>query len=286
MPSSTSYTTTETSTVRAADGVDFAYRSIGPASGGVPLILLQHFRGNLDNWDPALVDALAEERQVIAFDNRGVGASSGSTPTTVEDMASDAASFIAALGFEQVDLFGFSLGGFIAQHLALTEPQLVRRLVLAGTGPQGAPGMERWSEDVENHLVTKDAPGASDILAVFYASTPESQAAGGEALGRIFGRTVDRDVEVSLGARDSQYHGAVLGWGKPDWAAVQALTQIVQPTLILQGDDDLMIPTSASHLMAGLIPNSRIRIFPNSSHGSIFQFAPEAAAETTAFLAA
>ncbi len=286
MSSPASITTAQTLTIRAANGVDYAYRTLGSPNGGVPLVLLQHFRGNMDNWDPALVDALAADRQVVVFDNAGVGATTGKAPDTVEEMASDAVAFFAALGLEQVDLFGFSLGGFVAQHLALTEPQLVRRIVLAGTGPKGAPGMARWSEDVVRYLVDNDAPGGADILAVFYAPTEESQTAGGASLGRIFTRAEGRDTNVSLETKNSQYYGAVLNWGKPDWDAVRSLTSIQQPTLILQGDNDVMIPTSASHLMAGLIPNARIRIFPNASHGSIFQYAPEAAAETLAFLEA
>jgi pimeloyl-ACP methyl ester carboxylesterase len=286
MTTHSSITTAETLTIDAANGVRYAYRIIGTSTGEVPLILLQHFRGNLDNWDPALVDALAREREVIVFDNTGVASSTGSTPGTVEEMAADAAVFISSLGLTRVDLFGFSLGGFVAQHLALTSPLLVRRLVLAGTGPKGAPGMARWSEHVVSHLVTPDAPGAEDILAVFYAPTGESQLAGGASLMRIFSRGEGRDNDVSTVTKDNQYYGAVLAWGQPDWDAVQALTKIRQPTLILQGDNDLMIPTAASHLMAGLIPNARIKIFPNASHGSIFQYAPDAAAETLSFLAA
>ncbi|MDQ0867524.1 alpha/beta fold hydrolase [Arthrobacter globiformis] len=286
MSSNSSIITANTLTIQAENDVTYAYRILGASRGEVPLVLLQHFRGNLDNWDPALVDALAHEREVIMFDNTGVASSSGTTPDTVEKMADDAAAFLNALGLGKVDLFGFSLGGFVAQHLALTYPGLVRRLVLAGTGPKGAPGMARWSEDVVAHLVTPEAPGAEDILAVFYAPTVESQRAGGAALGRIFTRSEGRDIGVSTETKDSQYHGAVLAWGQLDWDAVHTLTSIRQPTLILQGDNDLMIPTAASYLMAGLLPDARIRIFPNASHGSIFQYAPEAAAETLSFLAA
>ncbi|MDQ0921509.1 pimeloyl-ACP methyl ester carboxylesterase [Pseudarthrobacter sp. W1I19] len=285
MTSNSSITTAKTLIVHAENDVTYAYRILGASKGEVPLVLLQHFRGNLDNWDPALVDALAREREVIVFNNTGVASSTGTIPDTVETMSDDAAAFLTALGLAKVDLFGFSLGGFIAQHLALTKPEIVRRLILAGTGPKGGPGMAHWSEDVVSHLVTPDAPGAEDILAVFYAPTGESQMAGGAALGRIFTRSEGRDIDVSTGTKDSQYYGAVLSWGRPDWDAVQALTRIQQPTLILQGDNDVMIPTAASHLMAGLIPGARIRIFPNASHGSIFQYAPEAAAETLSFLA-
>ncbi|WP_159618656.1 alpha/beta fold hydrolase [Arthrobacter zhaoguopingii] len=286
MSSNSSITTATTLTVHAENDVTYAYRILGSPRGEVPLILLQHFRGNMDYWDPALVDALAREREVVVFDNTGVASSTGTTPDSVEKMAEDTTAFLSALGLAKVDLFGFSLGGFIAQHLALTNPGLVRRIVLAGTGPKGAPGMASWSEDVVAHLVTPDVPSAEGILAVFYAPTGESQTAGTASLGRIFSRTEGRDSDVSIETKNSQYHGAVLAWGRPDWQAVQSLTRIQQPTLILQGDNDLMIPTPASHLMAGLIPDARIRIFPNASHGAIYQYAAEAAAETLSFLAA
>lgn len=286
MTEHSSITTATTRTITAGSGVTYAYRELGESTEQPPLLMLQHFRGGLDNWDPALVDRLALARRVVVFDNAGVGSSSGETPETVAGMAQGALDFLDALGIDRVDLFGFSLGGFVAQHLALHAPERVRRLVLAGTGPQGAPGMAEWSAAVRAHLVEKDAPGAEDVLAVFYAPTATSQAAGGAALGRIFSRGQGRDAEVGLEAKDRQYYGAVRSWGAPDWNAVQSLTRIQQPTLILQGDDDLMIPTSASHLMAGLIPNARIRIFPDASHGSIFQYAEDAAAESIAFLAA
>lgn len=285
MAENSSITTARTSTITAANGVTYAYRELGTATEEPPLLMLQHFRGNLDSWDPALVDRLAGSRQVVVFDNAGVGSSTGTAPETVAGMARDALEFLDALGLGRVDLFGFSLGGFVAQHIALHEPDRVRRLILAGTGPQGAPGMAEWSASVRAHLVDKEAPDAEDVLAVFYAPTATSRAAGGAALGRIFSRGEGRDAEVDLAAKDRQYQGAVRSWGVPDWDAVRSLARIQQPTLILQGDDDVMIPTSASHLMAGLIPNARIRIFPDASHGSIFQYAEEAAALSLTFLA-
>jgi len=201
--------------------------------------LLQHFRGNIDNWDPALIDGLAAERDVIAFDNTGVGGTTGTVPDTVEQMADDAVAFLGALHLPQVDLFGFSLGGFVAQAIALAYPTRVRKLVLASTGPKGAPGMDSWPDDV----VTSDAPGPEQVLDVFYAHTPTSQEAGGASLGRIFNRQEGRDAEVSPEARKTQYYDAVLSWGVPDWSAVAKLTDITQPTLIFQGDNDAMIPT-------------------------------------------
>ncbi len=274
--------TAELERVKGGNGVSYAYRRLGPRTG-TALLFLQHFRGNIDNWDPRLIDTIAAERDVILFDNVGVGGTSGTAPTTVEEMARDAITFVHALGLSQVDLFGFSLGGFVAQEIALSQPGLVRKLILAGTGPKGAPGMERWTEDVVNAVVA-DQIGPEGILHVFYAPTATSQSAGGAALGRIFGWPDGRDGDVTLEAKNAQYQ-AVLNWGVRDWAAVARLAEIAQPTLVLQGDDDIMIPTKASHILAGLIPDATLRIFPDASHGSIFQYADEAAAATLTFLA-
>jgi pimeloyl-ACP methyl ester carboxylesterase len=270
--------------VEGANGVSYAYRRLGLVGRGVPLVFLQHFRGDIDSWDPALIDAIAVSRDVILVDNVGIGATSGSVPNTVEAMAQDAVTFVEALGLAQVDLFGFSLGGFVAQEIALSHPELLRRLILAGTGPQGAPGMEAWAKDVTDSLVDRDQPGGAEVLYVFYAHTPSSQGAGQASLGRIFQRQEGRDSGVSLEAKDAQYE-AVLAWGKPNGDVVRRLANITQPTLILQGDNDIMIPTKASHTLAGLIPNAKITVFPDASHGSIFQYAAEAAAETLSFLA-
>jgi pimeloyl-ACP methyl ester carboxylesterase len=274
--------------VEAANGVTYAYRRLGRVGGGVPVVFLQHFRGTIDSWDPALVDPIAEQRDVILFDNTGVAATTGTTPSTVERMAEDAAAFMDALDLTEVDLFGYSIGGFVAQHLALARPALarsavVRRLILAGTGPKGAPGMEGWRQDVLDSVVV-DQTGPDGILHVFYAPTSSSQAAGQASLRRIFERKDGRDGVPSLESKNAQYE-AVKGWGVPGWDQVRRLTEITQPTLILQGDDDIMIPTSASYLMAGLIPDASITIYPDASHGSIFQYADDASRRTVDFLA-
>ena len=268
--------------VEAPNGISYAYRRFGNTEAGVPVVFLQHFRGNIDSWDPALIDAVAADREVILFDNVGVGGTSGTTPGTVEEMARDAVVFLDALSLREVDLFGFSLGGFVAQEIALTRPGVVRRLILAGTGPKGAPGMQEWSPDVVKSVVVDDI-GPEGYVYVFYAHTDSSRAAGQTSLGRIYQRQEGRDEGPSLESKNAQYQ-AVLAWGVPDWAAVGRLRDISQPTLILQGDDDIMIPTAASHTMAGLIPNAKVTIYPDASHGSIFQYAAEAASETAAFL--
>ncbi|MGV9355400.1 alpha/beta fold hydrolase [Streptomyces misionensis] len=265
-----------------ADGVRYAYRRLGP-SGTVPLVMLQHFTGNLDNWDPALVDALAAEREVVLVDYPGVASSTGTPATTVAVMAQQMIAFTAALGLESIDLLGFSLGGFVAQDMALVRPRLIRRLVLAGTGPKGAPGMHGWRKDIETHA-RAEVPTGEDLLYIFFAHTDTSRAKGMEFLGRFMSRTEDRDVPSSLSSRDAQYD-AVLEWGIPDHSALQRLMGIQCPTLVMQGDDDLMIPTKVSHLMAGLIPDARIRIYPDAAHASLFQYPAEAAKDVNDFLA-
>jgi pimeloyl-ACP methyl ester carboxylesterase len=287
MPSDTArtFTSADMQEVQATNGITYVFRRVGtPPPDSVPVVLLQHFRGNIDNWDPALVDGLAAGRDVIAFDNTGIGATGGTTPDTVDQMADDAITFLDALGLQKVDLFGYSLGGFVAQAMALAHPTRVRKLVLASTGPKGAPGMESWSDDVVASVVTPDAPGPEQVLRVFYADTSTSQQAGGASLGRIFGRQEGRDADLSPEARKTQYYKAVLSWGARDWDAVAKLADITQPTLIFQGDNDVMIPTRASHTLAGLIPDAGIVVFPDASHGAIFQYATETATQTLQFL--
>jgi len=192
--------------------MSFVYRRFGDEETAVPaLVMLQHFRGNLDNWDPALVDRLAQDREVILLDNRGVGGSTGVVPENVTSMARDALAFIDALGLQQIDLLGFSLGGYVAQELVLLRPRLVRRLVLAGTAPQGGPDLHRWSDDVYA-LATPDEPTAEDLLSLFFSGSEQSQAKGMESLGRLFAREVDRDEPTDLATRDAQL-AAITAWG-------------------------------------------------------------------------
>ena len=277
----TTHQTAQTQFARTTDGVRFAYRRFG-APIGVPLLFLQHFRGDLDSWDPAVVDAIAAEREVILMDNRGVGLSEGLVPSRVSDMARDVLAFADALELDQVDLLGFSLGGFVAQEVALIRPTFVRRLVLTGTGPKGAPRMHGWRPDIAEHARRAQA-GGEDILYIFFAHTETSQARGMEFLGRFTARTEDRDRPTTLAARDAQYD-AIVDWGIPDHQALERLRGITQPTLIVQGDNDLMIPTSGSYLMAGLIPDTRIRIYPDAGHASLFQYPEQYAADVNTFL--
>jgi pimeloyl-ACP methyl ester carboxylesterase len=269
--------------VRAANGIDYAYRDTGPgASGGVPLVLFQHFRGNLDSWDPALIDALAPARRVITFDNAGLGGSSGTTPDTVEQMARDAIAFIAAMDLSQADLLGFSIGSFVAQQIALTRPAIVRRLVLASAAPQGAAGMHGWAPEVIGAIGTpQTSPG--EYLGVFFARSSSSQQAGQQALQRMYARTEDRDTATTWATREAQYD-AVCTWGIPDHALLQRLSCLQMPVFVANGDSDPMILPHYSYLLAGLIPQASVKIYPDSAHGFLFQHHAEFAADVEAFL--
>jgi pimeloyl-ACP methyl ester carboxylesterase len=270
--------------VRAANGIDYAYRDTGGGEGTVPLVLFQHFRGNLDSWDPALIDALAATRRVVTFDNTGVGGTTGTTADTFEQMARDAIAFLAAMGFGQADLLGFSIGSFVAQQIALTRRAIVRRLVLASSAPQGAAGMHGWAPEVIGAVGTpQTSPEA--YLEVFFARSASSRQAGQEALKRMYARTEDRDQATTWATREAQYD-AVCTWGIPDHALLQRLSAIEMPVFVANGDSDPMILPHYSYLLAGLIPHARVKIYPDAAHGFLFQHHVEFAADVEAFLAA
>ncbi|MGW7423084.1 alpha/beta fold hydrolase [Streptomyces sp. NPDC054813] len=282
-----SYSALPNRRIKAANGIDHAYRDTGPADGAdgaVPLVLLQHFRGNLDNWDPALIDALASARRVIAFDNTGVGGSSGMTPNTVEQMAHDAIAFVEALDLGgQVDILGFSIGSFVAQQIALARPALVRRLVLASSAPQGAAGMHGWAPEVIG-AIGEPETSPEEYLSVFFTGSPAGLQAGRQAAQRIYGsRSADRDPATSWATRQAQYD-AVCTWGVPDHAKLQRLGCLAMPVFVANGDSDPMILPHYSHLLAGLIPQARVKIYPDAAHGFLFQHHAEFAADVDAFL--
>jgi pimeloyl-ACP methyl ester carboxylesterase len=270
--------------VRAANGVDYAYRDTGSgASGDLPLVLLMHFRGNLDNWDPALIDALASNRRVITFDNTGVGGSTGTTPNTVEQMAADAIAFITAMDLGQVDILGFSIGSFVAQQIALTRPAIVRKVVLASSAPQGGADMHGWAAEVME-AVGKPKTSPDGYLDVFFAPSPSSRRAGQEALKRMYTRTEDRDADTTWATREAQYD-AVCTWGIPDHALLQRVSCLKLPVFIANGDSDPMILPHYSYLLAGLIPQASVKIYPDAAHGFLFQHHAEFAADVESFLA-
>jgi pimeloyl-ACP methyl ester carboxylesterase len=262
----TNWNTAPTRTIDAG-GVRFAYRQLGPSTG-VPVVFLTHLAAVLDNWDPRVVDGIAARHPVITFDNRGVGASSGSTPTTIEEMASDAVMFIRALGFDQVDLFGFSMGGMIAQVIAQEEPQLVRRMIVAGTGPAGGEGIDKVTRisylDITRGLLTRQDPKQF----LFFTRTPNGRGAGKEFLARLEERTNDRDKAISLRAFRAQLK-AIHRWGEQNPAD---LASIRQPVLVVNGESDRMVPTKNTVDLDRRLPNSQLVVYPDAGHGGVFQF--------------
>jgi pimeloyl-ACP methyl ester carboxylesterase len=267
----------------APNGIDYAYRDTGDTdNGGTPLVALQHFRGNLDNWDPPLIDALSSSRRVVAFDNVGVGGSSGTTPHRIDQMAIDAIAFVAALGVEQIDLLGFSIGSFVAQEIALTRPGLVRKVILASSAPQGAAGMHGWAPEVID-AVGKPEPDPDGYLGVFFTESASSRGAGQQALQRIFGPRSEPDQPTTWQTREAQYD-AVCAWGIPDHNLLQRVDAIDMPVFVANGDSDPMILPRYSYLLAGLIPDARLKIYPDSAHGFLFQHYAEFAADVGDFL--
>ena len=226
------YLTTPNRVISAANGIDYAYRQVG--DGTPALVLLQHFRGNLDNWDPALVDALARDRRVVTFDNAGVGGSTGTTPSTIAQMARDAIAFLEALELGAVDLLGFSIGSFVAQEIALIRPAVVRRLVLASAAPRGAAGMHGWAPEVIG-AVGEPEPNPDGYLGVFFTRSAASRQAGVETLGRLTARRDDRDKPTTWQTRQAQYD-AVCDWGLPDHGQLQRVSAIDMPVFVANGD--------------------------------------------------
>jgi len=278
---SSRYTDVSTERIGGENGIEYAYREVGV--GDVPLVLLQHFRGNLDNWDPALVDALAAGRRVVSFNNVGVGSTSGTTPATIEAMAHGAIAFIEAMGFERVDLLGFSIGSFVAQEIALIRLGLLRRVVLASSAPQGATGMHGWAPEVIGAVGTPETT-PEGYISVFFAPTDTSRDAGRQAAGRIFGgRTTDRDEPTTWQTRQAQYD-AVCAWGIPNHSLLERVGAIDLPVFVANGDSDPMILPRYSHLLSGLLPDARVTIYPDSAHGFLFQHHTEFAADVHAFL--
>jgi pimeloyl-ACP methyl ester carboxylesterase len=275
----TSYRHAPTHTV-SARGVSFAYRELGPTTG-VPVVFLTHLAAVLDNWDPRVVDGIAAQHRVITFDNRGVGASTGKTPDTIEAMASDAVTFIRALGLEQVDLLGFSMGGMIAQVIALQEPQLVRKLILAGTGPAGGEGIKNVTK--RSHLDTvRAALTLQDPKQfLFFTRTANGRRAGKEFLSRLKERTENRDKAISVRAYLTQLK-AIHRWGLD---APADLSVIGQPVLVANGESDRMVPSKNSADLARRLPNSDLVIYPDAGHGGIFQFHEQFVGQALSFLA-
>jgi pimeloyl-ACP methyl ester carboxylesterase len=282
--SSSGLATAENLTIDAANGVAYAYRRLGEQGGArPPLLLLQHFRGNLDTWDPLLVDSIATVSEVILVDNAGVGLSSGTVPRNVTQMARDAIAFADALGLSELDLLGYSLGGMVAQEVALLRPRLVRRLILAATGPRGGGRhMHGWIRDIEQ-LANAEGNGPDEFLRIFFELSESSRQRGRAYLGRISSRRENRDRTNGLEVKEAQYD-AIVEWGIPDATQLNRLAGITQPTLVANGANDTMIPTINSQILADHLPNARLRIYPDAGHGFLFQYPTEFAELVTTFL--
>jgi pimeloyl-ACP methyl ester carboxylesterase len=275
------YTAAQTKTIAIETGEALTYREVGKHDK-VPLLLLPHFRGSLDSWDPALVDGLATNRRVIAFNNIGVASSSGLTPATVAAMAQGAVSFVSALGLDSFDLLGFSIGSFIAQEMLLTVPGLIKSAVLASSAPAGAPGMHGWAEDVMG-CVGVPNPTPKGYADIFFTRSAAGLDAAAQAVKRIYRREEDRDAATSWQTRNAQY-AAVCEWGEPDHARLQRVEAISAPVFVVSGDSDPMILPRYSHLLAGLIPASTLKTYPDAAHGFLFQHHAEFADDVLAFL--
>ena len=280
-PSRSSYKSAPTRSV-SVDGVDFAYRELGPEDG-VPLVLLIHLAGNLDNWDPSVVDGLAARHRVITFGNRGVGGSGGSTPDTIEGMAHDAVRFIRALGFGQVDLFGLSMGGFVTQVIAAEEPHLVRKVILAGTGPAGGHGIDRVPTLAVQATIKGALTRQDPKLSIFFTDSASGRRAGRAFLRRLEERTDNRDKDISLTSVRAQMK-AIKRWGRQ---APSDLSAVRQPVLVANGENDRMVPSRNTIDLAARLPRSElVPLYPDSGHGGIFQNHEDFVARALGFLEA
>ncbi|RUF23385.1 alpha/beta hydrolase [Pseudomonas aeruginosa] len=273
-----SYADARTNLIKAV-GVNFAYRELG-LQDGVPLVLLNHWGAVLDNFDPRIVDGLARQHRVIAIDYRGIGSSGGAAPLTVGEMANDTIALIRAMGFDQVDLLGFSLGGFVAQDVALKAPDLVRKLILTGTGPAGGPGIDRvgalsWPLILKGLLTLRDPK-----TYLFFTSTVNGRQAASAFLKRLKERKANRDKEPTPRAFLRQLK-AIKGWGRQ---APQDLARLRLPVLIANGDNDIMVPTALSRDMARRIPGAQLVIYEDAGHGGIFQYHADFVSKALAFL--
>ena len=269
---------TATTHTNGAGAMTRVYRELG--DGGVPLLFLHHLTAVLEDWDPAFVDDVARSRRVILFDNRGVGGSGGATPTSVAAMADDASEFISALGLTTVDLFGFSLGGFVAQAMLHARPDLIRRVVLTGTGPAGGEGIANVGAVLQGAIAQAKQSGRHPKHTLFFTQSRSGQQAANDYLSRLGERTTARDPEVTDETIGAQLT-AIAAWGN---GARSDLEAIDQPVLIANGDNDVMVPTAGSFELFARLPNARLSMFPDSGHGGIFQHRKAFVPQMVAFL--
>ena len=265
----------------SADGINFAYREYGQHNGGTPVIFLNHLAAVLDNWDPRIIDGIAAKHHIVVFDNRGVGASTGKPAKSIEQMADDAITFIQAKGFKKVDLFGFSMGGMISQEIVLKQPNLIRKMILSGTGPAGGTGISTVGRVSNWDLVLGMATRQDPKVYLFFTRTDNGKAAAIAFVQRINERTENRDKEITISAYRAQLK-ALKKWGnkKPD-----DLSIIQQPVLVANGDHDRMVPTVNTYDLAKRLPNRALIIYPDAGHGGIFQFHHDFVKQSLTFLA-
>jgi pimeloyl-ACP methyl ester carboxylesterase len=262
-----------------ANGIKFAYRSYGNESQ-VPVIYLNHLAAVLDNCDPRVMDGIAAQRQIISFDYRGVGATTGVAPLTIQAMATDTITFIKKLGFKKVDLLGFSLGGMVSQEIVLQEPLLVNKIILAGTGPRGGVEMDKvtritYYDILRGYLTFRDPK-----FYLFFTQTTNGKNAARQFLNRLKERKLNRDTEITISTMNKQLK-AIHTWSLEEPAD---LSQITQPVFVVNGDDDRMVPTSNSYDMAKRFPNAELVIYPDAGHGGIFQNHQEFVQQALVFL--
>jgi pimeloyl-ACP methyl ester carboxylesterase len=276
----TNWKNVPTQSIKVND-VSFVYREMGQHNGGTPVVFLAHLAAVLDNWDPRIMDGLAARHHVIAFDNRGIGASSGSPSNSIEQMADDAITFIKAKGLRQVDLLGFSMGGMIAQEMVLKEPQLIRKMILAGTGPAGGEGISTVNGVANYDILRGLLTGQDPKQYLFFTRTPNGIEAGKAFLARLNERAENRDKEISVAAYIAQLQ-ALSMWGPKSPVDLSAVRQ---PVLIVNGEADRMVPTQNTYDLAKRFPNSTLVIYPDAGHGGIFQFHSDFVIRSLAFLA-
>jgi pimeloyl-ACP methyl ester carboxylesterase len=265
-----------------ANGIRFAYRRFG-RPGGVPLVFNQHFTGTMDHWDPAVTDGFAGDREVILFNNAGVSSSSGKVPTSIEKMGANAVAFIKALGLTKVDVLGFSIGGFVAQEIALQAPDLVRRLVLVGTGPRGGEGMATLTPEAQEIFgATYDEPDHL-WLRVHFTTSGKSQAAGREFLKRFRQRARNRDPEVNDKVAPAQLE-AISEWGAPRDKPFEYLKSIRQPALVVNGGKDVIVYSVNSFILQQHLPDAELVLYPDANHGSQYQYPKRFVQQVSAFL--
>ena len=279
MRESETYIHAPNKSIRTANGITYVYRELGEKIG-IPIVFFTHLSANLDNWDPRIIDGIAKQHWVITFDNTGVGLSSGQVPGTIKEMAEDAIDFIKALGFKQIDILSFSMGGMIAQELLELEPTLIRKVILTGTGPRGGKGIENVTK-ISNQDLVRAIFTLKDVKTyLFFTRTSNGKKKAKEFLARIKERKQNRDKMISLKGYYTQLK-AINRWGKSTPAD---LSKIKQPILVVNGEADRMVPTENSYELVQRLPNSKLVIYKDAGHGAIFQYHEEFTKEVLVFL--